>query len=333
MIKVPGKTFIFGEYAVLKDGPGLVFCSDPQFELQFASNTGVNISTVREVHKLFHPDSPVGHLISDWLHQNGLPSVTEASAEGSKQYNSRVNSDVNTDLNPGVLIPNFIDPYIGAGGMGGSTAEYLSVFEWLYPSSDVWKMLSDYRRHADGGGLRPSGADLLAQSQGGIVVIDGSRKIIKSVGWPFGDLSFAIFRTGTKLKTHDHLSSLKNNDFNDIIKHSYQCMRAFLTPDSRTFIDSINEFYEILKSSGLQDLRTVKIIERLRLNKSILALKGCGAMGADLIFCLYQNEYEQKVVKTAGEMALSLVCTLHQKSAPRVESQLFNHAEVKTMQK
>lgn len=117
-IKIPSKTFLWGEYSALIGGSAGVLTSGPDFQLSiecitkqehFADSEILNsknriskdfdLSTFKYAKDLFHPDSPAGLLLKESRNVDELP-----------------------------LWFNFSDPYDHKGGFGRSTAEFISMY-------------------------------------------------------------------------------------------------------------------------------------------------------------------------------------------------------------
>ena len=93
--KIPGKTFLFGEYLATQGGSSLIFTSSPCFEFVITENN----SAIQGIFP-FHADSPVGQLYTP---------------------NQDILKNRKFTLN---------NPY-QRGGLGASTAEYLGLYQYL----------------------------------------------------------------------------------------------------------------------------------------------------------------------------------------------------------
>ena len=173
-LAVPSKVFIIGEYAVLDGSPAIVATFAPRFTLACVSSSEAK----KEV---FHPDSPAGRLMK------------QSRWEG---------------------IWEFVDPYSGSGGFGGSTAEFLLTYAVAQLKSDLnpvpenaWDAWSRYRRFTP----RASGADLVAQWLGGVVVVDLKKQSALQLDTDRIGNSILVFsaahQENRKVKTHEHLDS------------------------------------------------------------------------------------------------------------------------------
>jgi mevalonate kinase len=247
---IPAKTFLLGEYASIAKASAIVLTTRPHFELSLTSqNELIGI----------HPESPAGL----WWQQQGV--------------------------NQGL---SWYDPYAGKGGVGASSAQFLGSYLiscFIHnKNSSLEEMLQAYYLLSwSGKGLKPSGYDLIAQSQGGCVYINKKKKLIQSYDWPFQNLSFFLIHTGVKLTTHhylqtailpqqiDYLSSLVDN-----------AKQAFEQNNSQQLIDNINHYHEKLLELNLVAEHSLELIKQFTKYPEVLAVKGCGALGADVILLL-----------------------------------------------
>jgi mevalonate kinase len=305
----PGKTFLVGEYLALSGGPSIVLCTEPRFELTVSTNEDANEEAPRAGERSlnesslalspFHPASPAGCLINE---------------NAPKFQNTRI---------------QFYDPHAGLGGLGASTAQYAGVWAYLNNVSHIepehfdWaSLLRGYRRAAwSGDGAPPSGADLVAQLTGGVCWFDGIGARARRLKWEFADLSFTLIRTGVKLATHEHLKAAQRTgdeaatlSRDGILRDAVgEALIAFDTGDSRRLIRAVEAAACGLESAGLCAKSTQDILSCLRFDLGgsqggVLAAKGCGAMGADVILCLHApadgariNEWvKAKGLKTCG---------------------------------
>lgn len=273
---VPSKTFIVGEYGVLVDGPAIVACTEPRFKLRKAQ------SPSEKSFDSFSPLSPAGRLMA--CH----------SEISWKDY-------------------FFDDPHQGRGGFGASSAQFIFVNKIIEnhckPASaevnrrtgvqdfEVWKKFRDLE-NAEGKDaldcmrpedsfIKPSGVDLLAQLTGGLAIVDIKTQSAKSLDWPFRNLSFLIFRTGIKVETHAHFNKVSKDSCARLANIAVFAIEAFQRTDSLEFLKAISEFDSVMIGQCLYSVDSETRWQSLRTHKDVLAVKGCGAMGADtvIVFC------------------------------------------------
>jgi len=248
---IPAKTFFLGEYAAIAGAPAIILTTDPCFELTLTDIPGL---------QGIHPDSPAGQL---WTQQG-------QSDMGLSWY----------------------DPYNGCGGLGASSAQWLGAYHAIHHLQKKTMcrddMLTAYFKSAwQGVGIRPSGYDVLAQSLHGCVYIHREQEQCLTYAWPFDDLAFILLHTGKKLATHHHLESLTmTTNIEPLVAIVESAKSAFELADSARIIDSVNAYHQCLLQQNLVANHSLSLIESLKKNRDVLAIKGCGAMGADVLLLL-----------------------------------------------
>lgn len=264
-IQIPGKTFIAGEYLVLKSGQALVFCSQPYFEVQVSALSGKEPYFT----PVIHPESPAGK----WLR--------ERSSQNAANQNKI----------------DFLDPYQGKGGYGASTAQFLGVHmalakaKYVYSTQEVFAIRDDYSRlSAQGGGFPPSGADLIAQNFGGLLSVNLLQKSVRSLQWNFADLEFYIVTTGFKIPTHEHLNDLKDFDESEMSSAFEKILEGLIENHSEKFLSGVNGYALALKNANLVIENTERCLNLMKTEMPLLAAKGCGALGADTLFLVSEKK-------------------------------------------
>ncbi|KTD83079.1 hypothetical protein [Legionella waltersii] len=272
--QIPAKTFLVGEYSAIAEESAIILTTKPFFELSINRD---------EPHYDIHPHSPAG-----------------------KFWQQKLLKMENLEWH---------DPYHGLGGLGASSAQFLACYLAACAHNTLQPNLNDlladyYQASWSGEGLRPSGYDVIAQSQRACVFINKKRKSITSFPWIFSNLSFLIVHTGIKLATHEHLkmtalpSSIQQLSFIvDQTKH------AFEQVDDLLLIQSVNHYHNELQDLRLVHPNSLSLIEELKKNPHVLAIKGCGALGTDtlLIFTKIVNKVE--LIELIQSMGLTLLAT------------------------
>jgi mevalonate kinase len=282
LLSVPGKSFMAGEYLAVKGGPSLVFTSRPRFQLKVTPGTG----TVTGI----HPDSPAGQLIRD--HQSYFK---------------------NHDL-------EFVDPHGGRGGWGASTAQFLMAFvvnEWrdsceleTLKSLSISRLLDHYWQYAwNGQGVRPSGADLVAQYKGSLTLFDRESGLIDVFKWPFADIDFALIPTGQKLATHEHLRKLPDFDASSLLASVKSLQEALRVGDDAGFVAGIRAAGAGLSALGFVAEKTAALLTGLQTSPAVLAAKGCGALGADVVLIVYRVKDRAAIVDHVRAQGLAIAAT------------------------
>jgi mevalonate kinase len=259
---IPAKTYLLGEYAALAGQGAILLNTKPCFEVDLTDKPGL---------QGIHKDSPAGR----WWREQG-------------------------DSSGGLC---FTDPYHGLGGMGASTAQFLGVYraiEHIKQAGNFSRehLLSSYWASAwSGRGIRPSGYDLLAQSSSAdIVYINAKQAQFKPLTWVFHDLSFIIVHTGNKIATHQHLqNTVMPAAVNDLHQITQRALHAFENVNACDLIQSIQAYHQALDSMNLVHDHTLKLISSLKQNPDILAMKGCGALGADVLLIVTTKQASNDV--------------------------------------
>ncbi|STX52493.1 mevalonate kinase [Legionella busanensis] len=258
--QIPAKTFLVGEYAALIDAPAILLTTEPNFEL-----------TIKEsVSSLIHSNSPAGRF---WCEQGRSLNQLD-----------------------------WVDPYHGRGGLGASSAQFIGAYladcylkDELPKGENLLKAYYQYAWH--GQGVKPSGYDVIAQSQHGCVYIDNSNKTISCFDWIFKDIAFILLHTGNKLATHAHLESAALlpgfENLKPIVK---QAGNAFKEGDSEKLINAIDAYQRALTELNLVAPTTLELLKQFKTNNNFLAAKGCGALGMDILLLIVSSHKLKNIV-------------------------------------
>lgn len=253
---IPAKTFLVGEYAALTGGSALILCTTPCFTFRLTDDAQV---------KGIHPHSPAGRL---WQEKS-------KGKEGIE----------------------WIDPYQGQGGLGASSAQFLGAYlATCYLSSStpsLSDLLTSYHEYSwQGIGVRPSGYDVLAQSQRTCVYLNQEQQHYELHAWPFEDIDFILVRTGHKLATHEHLCDLNvsSSRARELSLIADEAKMAFEIADSERLVRAIITYQQQLISYKLTLSSTINTLSTLAKNPLVLAAKGCGALGADVLLLIVKKE-------------------------------------------
>jgi mevalonate kinase len=262
-LSVPGKSFLAGEYLALNGGPAILISTLPKFELRVRNGAGWSPN--------IHKDSPAGKLI-------------RKHAAFFNQF----------DL-------EFYDPHMGRGGWGASTAQFLTCYALLQwqdatvieseKDFDTHKMVNAYRELAwNGHGIPPSGADLVGQLEGGITYFDRKRGQISQLKWGFHDLEFFLVPTGNKVPTHEHIAKIGAVVTEDLEVVVRQIQESMIHHNKERFIEGINLFAQELDRRQWVYPKTKELLEQYRAIPGVRAAKGCGALGADVVFVAVEKD-------------------------------------------
>lgn len=273
------KTFLFGEYAALIQGPAVLVSTTPRLNLQVSILT----EDMREETK---PSGRFAESVTYILHSDSLAAKLVVGS-------ARVKIEIEKQKIP-------------LNGLGVSTAEYLALWGYFqhrfHEATDSLifnsNHLEDYRALSTSE-IKPSGYDLITQSYGGVVQIQKTKNglAVASTEWPFENLGFLLCYTHKKLQTHIHLKTLANNeeDLIHLSKCSSEALAAFQSKSEAGFVKGIKKFQEELERQKKVSEHTLEILQHFlgdqRTSPHIEAAKGCGAMGADVI-CFFSYDVE-----------------------------------------
>jgi mevalonate kinase len=253
---IPAKTFLVGEYIAVHQGPAIILTTTPCFEVSLVDGHSPQI---------IHPDSPAGK----WWTNHGTLDKTLF----------------------------WQDPYGGTGGLGASSAQFLGAYlascQLLQKKPSYSELLEAYYQSSwDGEGLRPSGYDVLAQSQRQCVYINQSQGILQSFDWDFADIGFILVHTGKKLPTHSHLKEVKlPTSLEEFTTIAELARVAFEQKSSAKLIAAVDAYQERLAANGLVAPHSMEFVNILRLKEHVLSVKGCGAMGSDILLLIVEKAF------------------------------------------
>ncbi len=279
--KIPSKTFLLGEYAVLFGGDSLVLTHKPFFECVRTDINSDNKSLK------FHKDSPAARLMKAC----GLV----------KDF-------------------DFIDPHFGEGGFGGSTAEVVASLKGRTDLNTLELLNSYINLQAGDKAIAPSGADLCAQWASAFNSCREHEDAIKNekgngvdhtrvfhfkkdlnslksspsfneVYWPFKDVSVLVFKRPSKVKTHLHLKSISKDKgvYEKLISVSKSTVKSFIGCDL-SFFNGLNEFSKEQERLLLLDPASAQEVQSLKKLPSVITARACGAFGGDVVLVFSSNK-------------------------------------------
>ena len=259
-ISCPSKTFILGEYGVLDGGVAILANTAPRFSCLMYKKSDIKSEYFSE-----------NHTINQWI------------SKYSKEFQG--------------MCLEWKDPYDSKGGLGFSSAQFniLYYYSLICRKTTIeqiqLKDLLETYHQIQFEGVVPSGADIISQWVGGICLFEQDPFLVQSIVFPFSELDFAIIRIGEHLQTHQHLKTLKLPKVEDLKNIAKSGLKAIENNEDDIFLECINEYGKTLQSKKLVAEKTLKYLEELKECKEILALKGCGAMGAEIIILFYKKEH------------------------------------------
>ncbi len=294
VISFPGKTFLIGEYAVLEDAPCVLVNTEPRFIFSavkksiqnLVSNVSLNKKSLNKKTNskqvVFHSNSPA----QQWLSRHPLIAKT---------YDIQC-----------------LNPYQNLGGVGYSTAQFAYLYylshstqlcqstksknqNFIWTKSDLFHIWKSYKS-LNFKGCRPSGADLMSQWMGRVCVFYPHPFKVLSIDWPFKGLDFVLVHTGVKLNTWEHLEKFSKQSAQKLISLAQVAVDCFICADPKGFIGAIQNYGAVLKELGLVHPKTLLLLDYISNHTPIRAVKGCGAMGAEVV-CIFFNSEHKKFVK------------------------------------
>jgi mevalonate kinase len=270
---VPSKTFLLGEYVALGSGPALMLTTQPAFSMRVFSDE----------HPLSHQPDAYADLEAVWR---------------AKQ----------PDLPVGLRF--VLDSPYAHGGFGASSAWWLLAERFLafrrgddagpsrFLSDRSFRMAWLQRYQACmqvSGGVKPSGYDALAQAVDvDLLAVRGPERI-DSVLWPFPEVDVLLCYTGHALTTHEHLASV---DVRGVLAGAVWVEAGFsalASGDLEGFCTAIEGCQRWLTDSGWVVSSTQRLVATVSDHADVLACKGCGAGGADVLAVLVLSQHRASV--------------------------------------
>ncbi len=296
-ISVPSKTFLLGEYLVLNGGPSILLSTAPRFKLEIGEHYSKNQDAI------FNENSPAGLFMEK--HKDIFKST-------------RI---------------DFYDPYNGSGGFGASSAQYLmlALYENYYHQRkiDIDYIIKEYFELSQSNSLyQLSGADVLSQISGGILYFCKNKKIKEKFSWPFYNLSYALINTDNKIATHEHLHELQKINTDDLYNTVNIASNSICKNDTVGFCNAINLYHDQLAKKGFIHKKTQDIIDCLKGDDSILAAKGCGALGGDVILSVFEKKKEASVKASIRKKNLDLI-TIGQEASMGFDMDMSSNSDAK----
>ena len=291
LLSVPSKTFLLGEYGVLWKGPAILMNTWPRFGLYLSLCSQTNSFSLEGIPK----GSPVLQLLKKG-NQDSIPS------DGLQGF--------------------FYHPHKGQGGWGASSAEFALLSAALTCIKDesflnLSSLLQDYKNifhfsqsQEEEEAPTPSGADFLSQLQGGIVFCHPENKKLFSMPWPFHQADLALISTGKSFPTHKHLASLQVPPTKTVYAmHElvFLALRALQEENLDVFTKSIGDYGELLKDSGWLLDNTQNALKELQSLPGVLAVKGCGAMGAEILLAIFLKEKASVLLPALHQRGFSVM--------------------------
>ncbi len=257
-ISFPSKTFLIGEYAVMGGAPALLVNTQPRFQFHIQH-------PVKNNSHPFHKNSPAGLFIKE-----NKEIFSSVSIQYSQAYGHGF----------GLSGAEFNCVYLLETLLRGDSIVDIHCFDILEKYLSFLNV--NYKERI------PSGADVVSQWLGEVCLFCPPT-IAESFSWPFKDLSFSLIRTGESLQTWKHLENLKQKDFSQLQEIAITTLEAVRSSSESLFIQSIHDYKTALEEEGLTHPLTKNILQELNSHSEVLAAKGCGAMGAEVISVFFKK--------------------------------------------
>lgn len=292
----PAKVFVLGEYAVLAGAPAIVAAVGPRFSLRVSRGGSMGVGGGVSP---FDSASPAGK-----LHARAIENFAERG--------HRLDLEL-----------RFEDPFLGAGGFGASSAQFILAYRAFAEAcgwSPDWANALGMYRELTGGALKgtaPSGADVVAQWQGGVSLFrpaldDGSecRDLSDSFDWSRILLFSASGLPGRKVRTHEHLAKLSGDQVlraaEELRDPLSWALKAIASDDAEGLGGALDQYAETLHSFGLELAEAHEDRRALRSEAGVLGVKGTGALLADALIVLTDGEpgTRERLVRAAESYGL-----------------------------
>ena len=229
----------------------------------------------------------------------GLPALTVAVRPcftfeaGGEQSTAAFHPDSPAGLMNKDLAGDFFDPYNRIGGMGRSTAEFLAAASGKIDIHQTWSLWKTYRTLLATEHNTPSGVDLLTQLKGGYCVTKTAAEFLESKAWPFPNLDWLALITGNKVKTHEHLAKPLTLDWRQVEQLNENIVSAFTSKNEEAFVAALRQWRAFLLQNNLEVPATSELVDFFCEIPGVVAAKGCGALGSDVVFVLYEKASAQ----------------------------------------
>lgn len=207
------------------------------------------------------------------------------------------------------------------GGFGSSSAAFALIYKAYLEITKCEFCLDKYYEDflesskAKDTIYKPSGADICSQYANNHIIFDGRRKTFENIKLNLKNFGIAIFKTGVKVNTHEHIIRLNSIDPSKLNFFANKAIEAILelkNQENQNFLiknlaDSINNFYNEAQKLGIVIESTKKWIDVLMTIDGVLAAKGCGALFADSIVLLFEINKRDIVFEKTKNLDLYLI--------------------------
>lgn len=195
------------------------------------------------------------------------------------------------------------DPYSNTGGFGLSGAKFLSAYlnNRNLSNISIFHMLKTFKSEYP----NQSGADIINQYLGGLTIINHND--YKTIPWQFGDHELLIFKTNSKIDTYKHLSNIPNLSTSVMNQYVHQVQEGLIGNDVQLVSNGINSFYSYLHKHSLVSETTGELVEYIKSNCDVLAIKGCGTLCNDSIIVLCKKSSSSDIKSFANKIGIQYI--------------------------
>ena len=148
-----------------------------------------------------------------------------------------------------------------------------------------------------GEGVPPSGMDWLAQEAGGMLAVSAASGLVESLDWPWPEWGVSWVHTGGGQATHAQLNTLDASEpwLQDMARWAAEGRAAWCAGKWGGLDRSSEGSAQILAAAGCVAEHTQAMLTVLRDCPEVLAAKGCGAMGADVVLMFHRRSDESAI--------------------------------------
>jgi hypothetical protein len=123
-----------------------------------------------------------------------------------------------------------------------------------------------------------------------------------------------LLRGPVKVATHAHLQNLKLSDTSEFETLAYEAFESIILKNPDDFVESIVRFSALLRAHKLALPESIEIQDWLKKCPQVMAVKGCGALGADVIMTVVPMKAAAAFQSYIAEKKLEVVSRLSQMS-------------------
>src|SRR5690606_23649570 len=112
-----------------------------------------------------------------------------------------------------------------------------------------------------------------------------------------------------------HLKSLKTFDASSLEKAFAEIHQGLEDQSANTFVAGVNNYSQALQRLGFTCAATLSLLQGLKQVPGVRAVKGCGALGADVVLVVFEKNQRTDIEKYLNTQNLSMTASRSQMSA------------------